>query len=45
MFHDSLGRVFVLNGLAGVVIGSFVGLIEVNVAYALVARDRAKASA
>lgn len=45
VFHDSLGRVFLLNGLAGVVIGSFVGLIEVNVAYALVTRDRAKTAA
>jgi hypothetical protein len=36
----ALIEVFVVQGLVGMIVGSFVGLVEVNIAYALVAHDR-----
>ncbi len=35
LLHHALIEVFVVQGVAGMVVGSFVGLVEVNVAYAL----------
>jgi len=35
VFNHSLVVVFVVNGITGMIVGSFVGLVEVNVAYAL----------
>ena len=35
VLHHSLVEVFVVQGITGMIVGSFVGLVEVNVAYAL----------
>jgi hypothetical protein len=35
LLHHALVEVFLVQGLAGMIVGSFVGLVEVNVAYAL----------
>jgi hypothetical protein len=40
VFGHSLLEVFIVQGITGMIIGSFVGLVEVNVAYALVKQDR-----
>ena len=40
IFEHPLVPAFLLNGLLGMVIGSMVGLIEVVLAYELIARDR-----
>jgi hypothetical protein len=43
LVHDgSYAMVFLVEGITGMIVGSIVGLIEVNIAYAVVARDRAK---
>jgi hypothetical protein len=42
--HDYI-EVFLVEGIAGMIVGSFVGLVEVNIAYQLVARDRARQAA
>lgn len=42
VFGQSLVEVFIVQGITGMIIGSFVGLVEVNVAYALVSQDRAR---
>lgn len=39
--HDALVVVFALNAVTGMIVGSFVGLVVVNVAFALVRDDRA----
>jgi hypothetical protein len=40
VFGEALLEVFIVQGITGMIIGSFVGLVEVNVAYALVKQDR-----
>jgi hypothetical protein len=40
VFGHALIEVFIVQGITGMIIGSFVGLVEVNVAYALVKQDR-----
>jgi hypothetical protein len=45
LVHDAylssgLVEIFLVQGIVGMVVGSFVGLVEVNIAYALVAMDR-----
>ena len=35
VLHHSLVEVFIVQGITGMIVGSFVGLVEVNVAYAL----------
>ncbi len=42
VFDEGLVEVFIVEGIVGMIVGSLVGLIEVNIAYALVARDRAQ---
>jgi len=42
VFGHALIEVFIVQGITGMIVGSFVGLVEVNVAYALVAQDRAR---
>ena len=42
VFGQSLVEVFIVQGITGMIVGSFVGLVEVNVAYALVTQDRAR---
>jgi hypothetical protein len=41
LLHHALTEVFVVQGLVGMIVGSFVGLVEVNVAYSLELRDPA----
>lgn len=45
VFDHEIYEVFLIEGITGMIIGSFVGLVEVNIAYALVARDRAHSAA
>ena len=40
LLGHALIEVFIVQGITGMIIGSFVGLVEVNVAYALVKQDR-----
>jgi hypothetical protein len=40
VLHFDLLSIFIVEGLVGMLVGSFVGLVEVNIAYALVAEDR-----
>jgi hypothetical protein len=40
--NEAIIQVFLVEGIVGMIVGSLVGLVEVNIAYALVARDRAK---
>ena len=40
VFDHEIFEVFLVEGITGMIVGSFVGLVEVNIAYALVARDR-----
>jgi hypothetical protein len=35
VLHHALVEVFIVQGITGMIVGSFVGLVEVNVAYAL----------
>jgi hypothetical protein len=42
VFGHALVEVFIVQGITGMIVGSFVGLVEVNVAYALVQQDRAR---
>jgi hypothetical protein len=39
--REALIEIFIVQGITGMIVGSFVGLVEVNIAYALVAADRA----
>jgi hypothetical protein len=39
--QEALFEIFVVQGITGMIVGSFVGLVEVNIAYALVSADRA----
>jgi hypothetical protein len=39
--REALVEIFIVQGITGMIVGSFVGLVEVNIAYALVAADRA----
>jgi hypothetical protein len=39
---EALLEIFIVQGITGMIVGSFVGLVEVNIAYALVAADRAE---
>jgi hypothetical protein len=39
--REALVEIFIVQGVTGMIVGSFVGLVEVNIAYALVAADRA----
>jgi hypothetical protein len=41
VLHHALIEVFIVQGITGMIVGSFVGLVEVNVAYALELRDPA----
>jgi len=45
LLHHSLVEVFLVQGITGMIVGSVVGLVEVNVAYALEIRDRKPAEA
>lgn len=45
VLHHSLIEVFLVQGITGMIVGSFVGLVEVNVAYALEIGDRTGAKA
>jgi hypothetical protein len=45
VFDHEIYQVFIVEGVVGMIVGSFVGLVEVNIAYALVARDRAETAA
>ena len=46
LVHDhALVDVFIVQGVIGMIVGSFVGLVEVNVAYALELRDAPTAAA
>jgi hypothetical protein len=45
VLDHALLEVFVVQGVVGMIVGSFVGLVEVNIAYALVAADRAERAA
>lgn len=45
VLSHSIIEVFIIEGITGMIVGSFVGLVEVNIAYALVARDRAQTPA
>jgi hypothetical protein len=40
VFDHEIYEVFLVEGVTGMIVGSFVGLVEVNIAYALVARER-----
>ncbi len=40
VFNHGYVEVFIVEGITGMIVGSVVGLIEVNIAYTLVARDR-----
>jgi hypothetical protein len=41
VLHHALAEVFMVQGIVGMIVGSFVGLVEVNVAYSLELRDPA----
>jgi hypothetical protein len=43
--QEALLEIFIVQGITGMIVGSFVGLVEVNIAYALVAADRAEKAA
>jgi hypothetical protein len=45
VLSHSIVAVFIVEGVVGMIVGSVVGLVEVNIAYALVARDRADTAA
>jgi hypothetical protein len=42
--QERLAEIFIVQGLVGMIVGSFVGLVEVNIAYALVSEDREQAN-
>jgi hypothetical protein len=45
VFSHALLEVFIVEGIVGMIVGSVVGLVEVNIAYALVSEDRQLAAA
>jgi hypothetical protein len=45
VFSHALIEVFIVEGIVGMIVGSVVGLVEVNIAYALVSEDRRRAAA
>jgi hypothetical protein len=45
VLQHALIEVFIVQGVVGMIVGSIVGLVEVNIAYALVAHERAQREA